>query len=101
MAAEKRAQQVRVPSLAAGCTLVVKPAEQTPLSALYFAQLVKEAGVPPGVLNVLPGFGPTAGAALAEHMDVDKITFTGSTEVFNHRSFETCNLSFDQELLML
>ena len=73
------------PAMAAGCTMVVKPAEQTPLTALYFAQLVKEAGIPAGVINVLPGFGPTAGAALSEHMDVDKITFTGSTEVRGSR----------------
>ncbi|PWZ16402.1 Aldehyde dehydrogenase family 2 member C4 [Zea mays] len=69
------------PALAAGCALVVKPAEQTPLSALYLAQLAKQAGVPDGVINVVPGFGPTAGAALASHMDVDMVSFTGSTEV--------------------
>ncbi|XP_043284639.1 retinal dehydrogenase 1-like [Venturia canescens] len=69
------------PALAAGCTIVLKPAEQTPLSALYVASLVKEAGFPPGVINVVPGYGPTAGAALAEHPDVRKIAFTGSTEV--------------------
>ncbi|GJM94028.1 hypothetical protein PR202_ga10639 [Eleusine coracana subsp. coracana] len=66
---------------AAGCTVVVKPAEQTPLSALFYAHLAKEAGVPDGVLNVVPGFGPTAGAAVASHMDIDKLSFTGSTEV--------------------
>ncbi|KAK3164673.1 hypothetical protein QOZ80_1AG0022890 [Eleusine coracana subsp. coracana] len=69
------------PALAAGCTVVVKPAEQTPLSALFYAHLAKEAGVPDGVLNVVPGFGPTAGAAVASHMDIDKLSFTGSTEV--------------------
>ncbi|XP_066312078.1 aldehyde dehydrogenase family 2 member C4-like [Miscanthus floridulus] len=69
------------PALAAGCTVVVKPAEQTPLSALFYAHLAREAGVPDGVLNVVPGFGPTAGAAVASHMDVDKVSFTGSTEV--------------------
>jgi coniferyl-aldehyde dehydrogenase len=69
------------PALAAGCTVVVKPAEQTPLSALFYAHLAKEAGVPDGVLNVVPGFGPTAGAAVASHMDIDKVSFTGSTEV--------------------
>ncbi|CAI0389921.1 unnamed protein product [Linum tenue] len=69
------------PALAAGCTMVVKPAEQTPLSALFYAHLAKEAGVPDGVINVVNGFGPTAGAALASHMDVDKVSFTGSTEV--------------------
>uniref|UniRef100_A0A914WGK3 Aldehyde dehydrogenase domain-containing protein n=1 Tax=Plectus sambesii TaxID=2011161 RepID=A0A914WGK3_9BILA len=68
-------------ALAAGCTLVVKPAEQTPLTTLHFAQLCKEAEVPAGVFNVIPGYGPTAGSALAKHMDVDKISFTGSTEV--------------------
>ncbi|KAK8969940.1 Aldehyde dehydrogenase family 2 member C4 [Platanthera guangdongensis] len=69
------------PALAAGCTVVVKPAEQSPLSALYLAQLAKEAGVPDGVINVVPGFGPTAGAAIASHMDIDAVSFTGSTEV--------------------
>ncbi len=69
------------PALAAGCTVVLKPAEQTPLTALRIAELAQEAGFPDGVINVVPGFGPTAGAALAAHMDVDKIAFTGSTEV--------------------
>ncbi|CAN1765733.1 Aldehyde dehydrogenase family 2 member C4 [Linum perenne] len=69
------------PALAAGCTMVVKPAEQTPLSALFYAYLAREAGIPDGVINVVNGFGPTAGAALASHMDVDKVSFTGSTEV--------------------
>lgn len=69
------------PALAAGCTMVVKPAEQTPLSALFYAHLAKEAGIPDGVLNVVPGFGPTAGAAISSHMDIDKVSFTGSTEV--------------------
>jgi phenylacetaldehyde dehydrogenase len=69
------------PALAAGCTVVLKPAEQTPLSALLLAELIAEAGVPDGVVNVVPGFGETAGAALANHMDVDKVAFTGSTEV--------------------
>lgn len=69
------------PALACGNTIVLKPAEQTPLTALYCASLVKEAGFPPGVVNVVPGYGPTAGAAIAEHMDVDKVAFTGSTEV--------------------
>src|ERR1700677_273183 len=69
------------PALAAGCTLVLKPAEQTPLTALRVAELALEAGFPNGVINVVPGFGETAGAALANHMDVDKIAFTGSTEV--------------------
>lgn len=69
------------PALATGNTVVLKPAEQTPLSALYIAQLVKEAGFPPGVVNVVPGYGPTAGAAITNHPDVDKVAFTGSTEV--------------------
>jgi phenylacetaldehyde dehydrogenase len=69
------------PALAAGCTIVLKPAEQTPLSALRFGELIQEAGVPDGVINIVTGFGETAGAALAEHPDVDKVAFTGSTEV--------------------
>nr|AVR59241.1 aldehyde dehydrogenase 1 [Platynereis dumerilii] len=69
------------PALACGCTIVMKPAEQTPLSAIYLCALIKEAGFPPGVINVVPGFGPTAGAAVAEHMDIDKVAFTGSTEI--------------------
>ena len=69
------------PALAAGNTIVLKPAEQTPLSALRMAELIVEAGFPDGVVNVLPGYGPTAGAAIARHMDVDKVAFTGSTEV--------------------
>lgn len=67
------------PALAAGCTIVMKPAEQTPLSCLRIAELALEAGFPPGVINVLPGFGDT-GSALVKHPDVDKIAFTGSTE---------------------
>lgn len=69
------------PAIACGNTVVLKSAEQTPLSALYAAQLVKQAGFPPGVINILSGFGKTAGAALSAHMDVDKIAFTGSTAV--------------------
>jgi phenylacetaldehyde dehydrogenase len=69
------------PALAVGCTVVLKPAEQTPLSALRLGELAMEAGFPDGVLNVVPGFGETAGAALAAHPDVDKVAFTGSTEV--------------------
>jgi len=69
------------PALAAGNTVVMKPAEQTPLSALRIGELLVEAGFPEGVVNLLPGFGPTAGAAIASHMDVDKVAFTGSTEV--------------------
>jgi aldehyde dehydrogenase (NAD+) len=69
------------PALATGCTVVMKPAEQTPLTALRVGELIMEAGFPPGVVNLLPGYGPTAGAALAKHMNVDKVAFTGSTEV--------------------
>ncbi len=69
------------PALATGCTVVLKPAEQTPLSALLLAELIAEAGIPEGVVNVVPGYGETAGAALAAHPDVDKVAFTGSTEV--------------------
>lgn len=69
------------PALAAGCAIVLKPAEQTPLSALKLGELVKEAGIPDGVVNIVPGFGETAGAALAAHPEVDKVAFTGSTEV--------------------
>jgi phenylacetaldehyde dehydrogenase len=69
------------PALATGNTVVLKPAEQTPLSALRLAEILLEAGLPEGVLNVVTGFGETAGAALAAHPDVDKIAFTGSTEV--------------------
>jgi acyl-CoA reductase-like NAD-dependent aldehyde dehydrogenase len=69
------------PALAAGNCIILKPAEQTPLSALYLATLFEEAGFPPGVFNVVTGFGETAGAALVEHPGVDKIGFTGSTEV--------------------
>lgn len=67
------------PALACGNTVVLKPAEQTPLSALYFGNLVVEAGLPPGVVNILPGLGSVTGRALAEHLSVDKVAFTGST----------------------
>ncbi len=69
------------PALAAGCTVVLKPAEETPLTALRLGELALEAGFPKGVLNVVTGMGPTAGAALSAHAGVDKVTFTGSTEV--------------------
>src|SRR6202050_4980739 len=69
------------PALAAGCTVVLKPAEQTPLSALRLAELIQEAGFPDGVVNIVPGYGETAGAAMSAPPDVDKIAFTGSTEV--------------------
>jgi aldehyde dehydrogenase (NAD+) len=65
------------PALATGCTLVLKPAEQTPLTALRVAELAQEAGFPDGVINVVPGYGPTAGAAISSHMDIDKVAFTG------------------------
>ncbi|KAG8378951.1 hypothetical protein BUALT_Bualt07G0037900 [Buddleja alternifolia] len=68
------------PALACGNTVVLKSAEQTPLTALYVAKLFQEAGLPDGVLNIVNGYGPTAGAAIASHMDVDKLAFTGSTE---------------------
>ncbi|XP_077494995.1 aldehyde dehydrogenase, mitochondrial-like [Amblyomma americanum] len=69
------------PALATGNTVVVKPAEQTPLTALVVANCVAQAGFPPGVVNVVPGFGETAGAAISSHPDLDKVAFTGSTEV--------------------
>src|SRR5213080_335675 len=68
------------PALAVGCTIVLKPAEQTPLTALRLGELVLEAGYPAGVINIVPGFGETAGAALVQHPGVDKIAFTGATE---------------------
>ena len=69
------------PALAAGNTIVLKPAEQTPVGAMELAKLIEEAGFPEGVVNVVPGYGETAGAALASHPDIDKVAFTGSTEV--------------------
>ena len=66
------------PALATGCTVVLKPAEEAPLTPLRLAELCQEAGIPPGVVNVVPGYGETAGAALAAHPDVDKVAFTGS-----------------------
>lgn len=69
------------PAIACGNVVVLKTAEQTPLSALYAAKLVKEAGFPPGVINIISGLGPIAGAAIAAHMDIDKVAFTGSTVV--------------------
>jgi aldehyde dehydrogenase (NAD+) len=69
------------PALAAGNTVILKTAEQTPLSALRVGELIIETGFPPGVVNILSGYGPTAGAAIADHMDIDKVAFTGSTEV--------------------
>ncbi|HEV7890762.1 MAG TPA: aldehyde dehydrogenase family protein [Pyrinomonadaceae bacterium] len=69
------------PALAAGNTVVLKPAEQTPVGAMELASLIQEAGFPDGVVNIVPGYGETAGAALASHPDIDKVAFTGSTEV--------------------
>jgi phenylacetaldehyde dehydrogenase len=69
------------PALASGCTVVLKPAEQTPLTALMLGELIQEVGFPEGVVNIVTGYGETAGAALAAHPNVDKIAFTGSTEV--------------------
>ena len=68
------------PALAAGCTIVMKPAEQTPLSCLRMARLAQKAGIPDGVINVVPGFGPTAGGAIVKHPGIDKVAFTGSGE---------------------
>jgi aldehyde dehydrogenase (NAD+) len=65
------------PALAAGCTIVMKPAEQTPLSCLRMARLAQKAGIPDGVINVVPGYGPTAGAAIVRHPGIDKVAFTG------------------------
>ncbi|CAH0051469.1 unnamed protein product [Clonostachys solani] len=67
------------PALACGNTVVLKPAEQTPLSALYFGKLIIEAGLPPGVINIVPGLGPVAGKAISSHVGIDKVAFTGST----------------------
>ncbi len=72
------------PALAAGCTVILKPASETPLTALLLADAAAEVGFPPGVLNVVPGNGRTAGEALVAHSDVDKIAFTGSTAVGQH-----------------
>src|SRR5437667_991477 len=65
------------PALAAGCTIVMKPAEQTPLTCLRLARLAQQAGIPDGVINVVPGYGPTAGASIVKHPGVDKVAFTG------------------------
>lgn len=78
-------------ALAAGCTVVLKPAEDTPLTALYVAALTKEAGFPPGVINVVPGYGHTAGKAIAAHPNIQKVAFTGSTEVGRKVMAEAAN----------
>jgi len=70
------------PALATGCTMILKPAHQTPLTALYAAALTKEAGFPAGVINVIPGYGMNVGTAISEHPEIHKIAFTGSTTVF-------------------
>ncbi len=75
------AVQKTAPALACGNTMILKPAEQTPLTALRFGEILLEAGVPEGVVNVITGFGPGAGSSIAEHPDIDKVSFTGSTEV--------------------
>lgn len=80
------------PALAAGCTIVMKPAEQTPLTCLRMAQLAKEVGFPDGVINVVPGFGPTAGAAVVKHPLIDKVAFTGehrTAQIITRDSAET------------
>ncbi len=79
------------PALACGNTVVLKPAEQTPLTALRLGELLQQAGMPDGVVNIVPGFGPTAGGALVKHPQVDKIAFTGSTEVGKEIHRETAN----------
>ena len=79
------------PALAAGCTVVMKPAEQTPLSVLRLAELTQEAGFPDGVVNVVPGYGPTAGQAILDDPQIDKVAFTGSTAVGKHVMREAAN----------
>jgi aldehyde dehydrogenase (NAD+)/gamma-glutamyl-gamma-aminobutyraldehyde dehydrogenase len=69
------------PSLAVGCSAVIKPAEQTPLSTIRLAELMQQAGVPDGVINIVPGYGETAGKAIGMHNDIDTVSFTGSSEV--------------------
>src|SRR3954463_5187208 len=79
------------PALAAGTTIVLKPAEQTPVNAMELGKLIQEAGFPEGVVNIVPGYGETAGAALASHPGIDKIAFTGSTEVGKSIAREAAN----------
>ncbi|MGA8203033.1 MAG: aldehyde dehydrogenase family protein, partial [Woeseiaceae bacterium] len=87
------------PALAAGCTCVLKPAEQTPLTALRAGELALEAGIPPGVVNILPGYGPTAGGAIVKHPGIDKIAFTGdyrTAEIIKRENVSTMKrLSFE------
>lgn len=88
------------PVLATGCTMVLKPAEDAPLTALRLGELILEAGIPPGVVNIVPGFGATAGASLAAHMDVDKIAFTGS-EITGRRIIEASQGNIKRVMLEL
>jgi len=88
------------PALACGNAVVLKPAEQTPLTALELGKICLDAGMPPGVLNVVAGFGPTAGAALARHTDVNKVTFTGSSEV-GHKILEMSASNLKRTVLEL
>jgi len=88
------------PALAAGCTVILKPAEQTPLSALRLGRLIEEVGFPEGVVNIVTGFGHSAGQALTEHPDVDKISFTGSTEV-GRRILQAVGGNFKRVMLEL
>jgi phenylacetaldehyde dehydrogenase len=88
------------PALAAGCSNILKPAEQTPLSAVRLAAIMHEAGIPAGVMNVVTGLGSVAGAALAEHMDVDKISFTGSTDT-GRRIIQAASLNMKRVTLEL
>ncbi|MFN7174889.1 MAG: aldehyde dehydrogenase family protein, partial [Thermaurantiacus tibetensis] len=72
------------PALAAGCTLVLKPAEDTPVTAMELAKMIQQIGFPPGVVNIITGYGDEAGEPLVTHPDVDKVAFTGSTEIGKH-----------------
>jgi aldehyde dehydrogenase (NAD+) len=85
------------PAIACGNTIIIKPSEKTPLTALQVAAMIKEAGFPPGVINVLPGYGPGAGQAIIEHPEILKVAFTGSTRT-GRRLLEARFVSFwDQE----
>lgn len=87
------------PALAVGCTIVLKPAELTPISSLYIGALVKEAGFPPGVINIVPGMGNVAGHAIANHLNIDKVAFTGSTAV-GRKVMQAASLSNLKRLTM-
>ena len=82
------------PALSTGNTVVMKPAEQTPLTALYVGELIKEAGFPEGVVNIIPGYGHTAGAAISSHKLVDKVAFTGSTEVSGKMDYASTECAY-------